>query len=63
MVCLLNVIPFDVWYIPNIRRVLSERVARYLPSKRPFKMLFVGILRRDADGVKVECIIVGFGKP
>ena len=59
----LDVIVFYIWKDPNVARILSQRIARKLSNFWPFEIFFAGILRRHADGIEIEDVIVAFREP
>ena len=54
---------FHVWEDPHVAGTLPERVARHLANLRSLEMLLTGILRRHADRIQVEDVIIARGEP
>jgi hypothetical protein len=60
---LLDVVCLDVWNIPNVRRILAQRIPAEFAFLVPFIVLFSRLFLRDTNRVQIESIVLSFGKP
>src|SRR3989337_1387305 len=60
---LLDVVGLHVWNVPDIGRVLAQGIAGKLSFSWPLEVLLVGIFLRYTYRIKVERVVVPFGKP
>ena len=63
MLRLLHMVALDVGNVPQVARILAERVARQLPCFRPLEVLLARILLRDSDRIEVEEVVVRLSEP
>ena len=63
MVELFYVVSFDVWNLPNVRRVFAKRIARQLTFIGTLEVFLVGVLGRYPDVIEIEGVVVAFCEP